>query len=527
MTRDRTGFFRRIGGACAVLMSLLAAAPARAETTLRVVMHSDVKILDPIWTTVYITRNHGYMIYDTLFAMDASGKIQPQMADSYSVSPDGLTYSIKLRDGLTWHDGQPVTAEDCIASLKRWGAKDSIGQKILGLTKELTAPDAKTIVFSLKEPTGLLTYALGKPSSNVPFMMPKRIAETDPNKQISEFIGSGPFMLKRDEWRPGDRIVYVKFPGYRPRPEPASGLAGGKVAKVDRVEWIAMTDPQQALNALQKGEVDIVEQPQHDLLPLVKDDPSLTLIDMPNSAQFNLRFNSTLPPFDNPKIRAAVWYALNQDDYLRSTIGNPAYFHTCKSFYPCDSAMATTAGMEDKLNANYAKSRELLKEAGYDGTPIIVLSSTDVARFANLGPVTSQALERGGFKVDMQSMDWQTVIARRAKKEGWHISHTSWVGVDLLDPVMMAFMNASCAKAAPGWPCDAELEALRDKFLHATSESEQKRIAVAAQERAIAISTHIPLGEYMQPMVVRKGIDGVIRSPVTVFWNVTKNDAAR
>ena len=265
MARAGTDFFRRIGIAFAVLLALVSA-PARAETTLRVVMHSDVKILDPIWTTVYITRNHGYMIYDTLFAMDANGKIQPQMADSYSVSPDGLTYSIKLRDGLQWHDGQPVTAEDCVASIKRWGAKDAIGQKILGLTEELTAADAKTIVFSLKEPTGLLTYALGKPSSNVPFMMPKRIAETDPNKQISEFIGSGPFMLKKDEWRPGDKIVYVKFPGYKPRPEPASGLAGGKVAKVDRIEWIAMTDPQQALNALQKGEVNIVEQPQHDLL---------------------------------------------------------------------------------------------------------------------------------------------------------------------------------------------------------------------------------------------------------------------
>ena len=513
---------------CFLLVPLLAlpgtgVGPVQAaESVLRVVMHADVKILDPIWTTVYITRNHGYMIYDTLFATDADGKTQPQMAQGFVTAPDGLTTTITLRDGLTWHDGQPVTAADCIASIKRWEARDAIGQKLAALTKEMTAPDAKTIVFSLKEPTGLLIYALGKPSSNVPFMMPARVAATDPNAQISDFTGSGPFMLKRDEWRPGDRIVYVKFPGYKPRPEPASGLAGGKVAKVDRVEWVAISDAQQALNALQSGEVDIVEQPQHDLLPLIKGDTSLELIDMPNSAQFAMRFNALLPPMDNPKVRAAIWYALNQDDTLRATIGDPAYYHSCKSFYPCDSRYTTTAGMDDKLSSNVEKARALLKESGYNGTPIVLLSATDVSRFVNLGPVAKQALERVGFTVDMQSTDWQTVISRRAKKDGWHIFHTSWVGVDLLDPVMQAFMNASCSKAPPGWPCDSELEALRDKFMRAATESEQKALAMQAQERAIAISTHIPLGEYLQPMAVRKGVSNVIRAPVPVFWNVTK-----
>lgn len=518
---------------CVLLLPLLLLAggvsgPVRAETTLRVVMHSDVKILDPIWTTVYITRNHGYMIYDTLFAMDADGKIQPQMAESDTVSADGLAHTIRLREGLKWHDGQPVTAEDCVASIRRWAARDAIGQKILALTKDLTALDERTIVFALKEPTSLLTYALGKPSSNVPFMMPKRVAATDPNTQISDFTGSGPFMLKRDEWRPGDRIVYAKFSGYKPRSEPASAFAGGKVAKVDRVEWVAISDQQQALNALQNGEVDIVEQPPHDLLPLIKKDRDLVLIDMPNSAQYALRFNSILPPMDNPKIRAAVWYALNQDDYLATSIGDPAYYHTCKSFYPCDGAMTTTSAMADKLSSNYDKARALLKEAGYSGAPIVLLSATDVSRFANLGPVAKQALERAGFTVEMQSMDWQTVIARRAKREGWHLFHTSWVGADLLDPVMQAFMNASCAKAPPGWPCDAELETLRDKFLHATSLDEQKTIAARAQERAVAISTHVPLGEYLQPMVTRKNVSGVIKAAVPVFWNVANgSDATR
>ena len=232
---------------------------ANAQTTLKVVMHSDLKIVDPIWTTAYITRNHGYMVYDTLFAMDEKGEIKPQMVDKYDVSADKLTYTFTLRDGLAWHDGAPVTAEDCVASIKRWAAKDSLGQKVMSFVDTITVGDAKTFTVKLKEQTGLLIFALGKPSSNVPFMMPKRVAETDPNTQISDFTGSGPFIFKRDEWKPGDKAVYVKFDKYKARSEPASGLAGGKVVKVDRVEWLAISDQQQAINALLAGEIDYIE----------------------------------------------------------------------------------------------------------------------------------------------------------------------------------------------------------------------------------------------------------------------------
>jgi len=211
-------------------LAALAVEPAAAQSTLRVVMHSDLKILDPVWSGGYITRNHGYMIYDTLLAMDADGEIKPQMVDRYEVSGDRLAYTLILRDGLVWHDGKPVTAEDCVASIKRWAAKDSMGQKMMGFVKEIASVNPRTLRIVLKEPTGLVLSALGKPSSNVPFMMPKRVAETDPNTQISDTTGSGPFVFKRDEWKPGDRAVYVKFDRYRPRSEPASGLAGGKVA---------------------------------------------------------------------------------------------------------------------------------------------------------------------------------------------------------------------------------------------------------------------------------------------------------
>jgi peptide/nickel transport system substrate-binding protein len=215
---------------------------ADAETTLKVVMHSELKILDPIWTTAYIVRDHGYMIYDTLFSEDEKGEIKPQMVDSYDVSPDQLLYTLKLLDGLLWHDGAPVTSEDCVASIRRWAAKDTLGQKMMSFVSSMDVVDAKTFAIKLKEPTALVLMGLGEPSLNVPFMTPKRVAETDPDTQIADFTGSGPFIFKRDEWRPGEETVYVKNSSYKPRPEPASGLAGGKLARFDRVEWRAITD---------------------------------------------------------------------------------------------------------------------------------------------------------------------------------------------------------------------------------------------------------------------------------------------
>jgi peptide/nickel transport system substrate-binding protein len=503
-------------------------APASAETTLKVVMHSDLKIVDPIWTTAYIVRNHGYMVYDTLFAMDAQGDIKPQMVDKYDVSADKLTYTLTLRDGLLWHDGAPVSAEDCVASIKRWAAKDSMGQKMMGFVKELQVVNPKTLRIVLREQTGLVLQALGKPSSNVPFMMPKRVAETDPNTQISDFTGSGPFVFKKDEWKPGDKAVYARFDKYKPRSEAPSALAGGKVAKVDRVEWRAIPDHQTAINALLAAEIDYLESPPHDLYPVLKQDASIRLVNLnPLGNQYTFRFNVLHKPFDNAKVRQAVFYAFNQEDFLKAVIGDPTYYKTCKAFFPCGSPMSSPKGMDGLLESNFEKSKGLLKEAGYDGTPIVLMHSTDLAVLTNLAPVAKSLMERGGFKVDMQSMDWQTVVARRAKKDpptagGWHAFLTSWVSADILNPVMMGFLNASCDKAMFGWPCDKEIESLRDQYARETTPAKLKTLAEAAQIRATQYPTHVPLGQWYGAVAARKNVTGMIEAPVTVFWNIEK-----
>jgi peptide/nickel transport system substrate-binding protein len=516
--------------AMAGAMSLASPPAAQAQQTLRVVMHSDLKILDPIWTTAYIVRNHGYLVWDTLFAMDEKFDVKPQMVDTWKVSDDKLTYTFTLRDGLEWHDGKAVTAEDCIASLKRWGAKDSMGQKLLGVTKELKAVDAKTFQLVLKEPYGLVLQSLGKPSSNVPFMMPKSVADTDPNTQIkpTDVIGSGPFIFRANEWKPGEKVVYVKNPKYKPRSEPASAFAGGKVVKVDRVEWVWIADVQTSMNALIAGEIDMIESPGHDLLPVLAKEKGIKLVNSnPTGNQYTFRFNVLHKPFDNPKIRHAALVAMSQEPFLQAVIGDPQWYKVCKAMFVCGTPLETTAGLEGVLNGDSAKAAQLLKEAGYDGTPIVLMQSTDLQVLTNLAPVAKAQLEKAGFKVDMQSMDWQTLVARRTKKDplasgGWSAFLTSWVAADILNPVMAGFFNASCDKAMFGWPCDEQIEKLRDQFSKEGDPAKQKAIVEAVQKRWTEYPTHVHLGQWYSPMAMSIKVEGVLTAPAPVFWNITK-----
>ena len=525
----RRGLLSGAAAAAAIAVSLAATAPAAiAETVLKVVPHSGLKILDPIWTTAYITRNHGYMIYDTLFTLDPEGNIQPQMVDSVERSADGKTVTITLRDGMTWHDGAAVTADDTVASVNRWASKDAMGQKMMTFVDKLEATDAKTMVFTLNTPTGLIELALAKPSSNVPFMMPARIAATPGSEQIEEYIGSGPFVFNNEEWEPGTKVVYDKFANYVPRSEPSNGLAGGKVAKVDRVEWTPNRDMQQAVNSLIAGEVDIIESMPPDLLPLIEGkDEAYTSIFNPAGLQYTFRFNVLHPPFDNPKIRQAVLYAFNQEDFLDATIGDPNYYQTCKAMFVCGLPFETTAHMDGLLDSDFAKARALLEEAGYDGTPVVLMHSTNVPVLTNLAPVAKDLLEAVGFNVDMQSMDWSTLVARRSKKDapadgGWNAFATAWDAGDLFNPLAMAFLNSGCDKALFGWPCDENIEKLRDDFARSTSFDDQKAIVEQVQAAWVEYPTHVHLGQFNTPTVLRSNVQGFLNGGIFALWNVEK-----
>ncbi|MFO1162228.1 MAG: ABC transporter substrate-binding protein [Reyranellaceae bacterium] len=503
-------------------------ATAQNKKLLRFVQNGNLTILDPIWTTAYVTRDHGYMIYDTLFATDEKGAIRPQMVDKYEVSPDKTLWTFTLRDGLEWHDGQPVTAEDCVVSLKRWQARDAMGQKLNEFIADLKPVDAKTFTLKLKEPYGLVLDTLGKPSSTVPFMMPKRIASTDPFKQIDSQVGSGPFIYVNAESKPGEKHVYVRNTKYKPRAEPASGLAGAKVAKVDRVEFIDMSDPTQQVNALIAGEIDMIENVPHDLLPLLKADKGVQTVNWnPLGQQFCIRFNHLTKPFDNLKIRQAALLCMRQEDYLKATVGEQQYYKVCTAAFVCGTPNGVEIQGDLLTRPNFEKSKALLKEAGYDGTPVVLMQSTTLPVLTNTAPVTKALLEQGGFKVDMQSMDWQTVVTRRTKKDpadkgGWSVFHTYAIAADILNPISANWMVADPEKAWFGWPNDPEMEKLRDAYARETDPVKGKALAAAVQNRCLDQAQYGWLGMWYGPGASRTNVQGWLKAPVTVLWNIEK-----
>ena len=517
-----------------IVLSAALASPAQAATkTLTAVMHSDLRVIDPGITTAYITRDHGYMVYDTLLAMDSNFKIQPQMAE-FKVSDDKLTYTFTLRDGLKWHDGAPVTAEDCVASLQRWGKIDGMGQKLMSFTAGIEATDAKTVTLKLKEPYGLVLESIGKPSSIVPFMMPKRLAETPTVAPgIPEQIGSGPFKFVKAEFQPGVKVVYEKNKDYVPRKEAPSWASGGKVVKVDRVEWITMPDAQTAANALQSGDIDFMENPSFDILPVLAGNKELTIAALDKLGYQTVgRMNFLYPPFDNVKVRRAAFMAMNQKDVLDALVGNPQYYKLCGAIFMCDTPLATEAGAESLLKkSGMAEAKKLLAESGYDGTPVVIMAPGDVVTLKAQPIVAAQLLRDAGFKVEVQATDWQTVVTRRAsqkppKEGGWNMFFTNWAAADVANPIASLPVSGKGKNGGWfGWPEDAKMEEMRDAYARSTSPDEQKKIAAEIQARVYEQVTYIPLGQYMAPAAWRKSLTGVLDGPATpVFWNIDKKE---
>lgn len=491
-------------------------------------MNTSLRVLDPVITSAYVTRDHAYMIYDVLVAQNDEYQVRPQMAD-WTISDDDLVYVFTLRDGLLFHDGQPVRAVDVIASLRRWGKHDNGGQLLFEQTTNIEAPDDKTIVWRLKRPFPALLQVLSKPSSLPPFIMPQRIADTPADKPISEFIGSGPFKFVASEFRAGVSATYEKFDGYVPRQEKPSWMAGGKIANVRKVQWVTMPDAQTSVSALIAGEIDYIEGVPVDLLPLLKRQRHVVAqVRSKQGYQVIGRMNFRHPPFDNADIRRAAMLALNQTDILTAMVGSPEYFKICGAVFGCETPLADAAGSASLTGPGDIESaRALLKKAGYDGVKVIVLLPADVPILAAPPRVAAQALRQAGFNVELQSMDWQSSLARRANLSkpvdgGWSMFFTVLGIQEVSSPLSNVLLDGRGEKAWFGWPDDARLEALRHDFLSARSLDEQKSVARRIQERALSEVIYIPLGEYQQVQAYSDRITGIIPSPNPVFWGVAK-----
>ncbi len=524
-TMPKTSILKGFAIAAAVGLMMLPTLADAQQSVLRVRPFGDLKAIDPIVNSDYMARNHGYMVYDTLFAMDEKLAIKPQMVETYTTSPDGLTWTFVLRDGLKFHNGAPVTAGDVVASLQRWGQRDGLGQQLFANTASLAAADPKTVVLTLKNPWGLVLDALGKPSSNVPFIMPARVAALPATESLTDPVGSGPFIMKKDEWVPGSKVVYVKNPDYKPRADATSGMAGAKQAGVDRVEWLYMPDSQSALNALQAGEIDIFEEMPPDMLELVAKNQKIKVMPQDTLAtQVVFRMNSLQPPFDNPKVRQAIRYMVDQTTFLRAYVDDPKLYTDCPSFYMCTSPYFTDAGW---VKQDLARARTLIKESGYKGEPVVVLHGTEAGITNTFSSVAEQLMRDIGLKVEPQAMDWGTLTARRTSKKpmnegGWSLFISAPTGADMMDPLGHLGLRSNCDKAWFGWPCDEQIEKLRADFAVAPTLEQRKEIAKAIQLRAEETVPYVPLGQLSLVRGVSTKLSDIPAAAVPVYWNIKK-----
>lgn len=522
---NRRGFMAASG---AVLALPAIAQPARSRT-LRMIPQANLTALDPIWTTASVTTGHGYAVFDTLYSLDAKLQPQPQMAEGHEVSADQLTWLIKLRPGLKFHDGEPVLARDCAASLSRWSKRDSFGQIMARFVDSLEAADDRTIRIRLKKPFAPLLDAIAKPASMVAFMMPERLAKTDPMTQVTEMIGSGPMRFLKDEFDAGNRMAYARNEAYVPRDEPASFMAGGKRVHFDRIEWQVIPDAATAAAALQNGEVDWWEFTLPDLNPLLKRTKDVTVKQIDELGFISiLRFNCLTAPFNNAKLRHAILGALDQADYMRAVNGDNVSWNRCASMFPCGTRYATEIGAP-LLNTkrDLAKAREAVKAAGYNGEKIVIINPADFPSIAPLGNVTADLLTKLGMNVELQTMDWGTLGQRRTMKApadqgGWNIFHTWTTSVSIYNPGLNYYLRGQGDAGWFGWFENAKIESLTDGWTRANTDAEKQAVFDAIQTEAWAQTPFVPLGQYFPTTAYRSNIVDRIAATNAIPWNVRR-----
>ena len=513
--------------ASSVLPAPLLAQGSRA-TTLRFVPQANLTALDPIWTSAIVTQMHGYHVFDTLYGMDGQLRPRPQMAEGHEVSANGLIWRIRLREGLRFHDGEPVRAADCAASLARWSKRDPFGQILAERVEEWRAADDRTLEIRLKRPFALLLDALAKPDANVPFIMPERLARTDANTQISEMVGSGPYRFIRAEFVSGSRVVYEKFDGYRPRNEPTDGAAGAKIAHYQRIEWHILPDPATAAAALQAGEVDWVDQPLPDLIPTLTRNRNI-LVDVLNPYGFMsvLRLNHLQAPFNDRAVRQAVALSVDQSEYMRSTLGNDqSVWRECRGLFPC----GTPLGTEDlsPLNAaprNLDRARAALAASGYRGEKVVIINPTDFPLIGPHGQLTADRLRRIGFNIELADTDWGTVVQRRARTQpvdqgGWSIFHTFGSALAYLNPAVSSLVKGPGASGWFGWYGSPRAQELVEAWLDAPDADRQLSIANELNKLAQDDVATVPLGQFTMRTAWRRSITGHQKGSMPYPWGV-------
>jgi peptide/nickel transport system substrate-binding protein len=519
-----------LGAAVASALPLPALGQPERARVMTFLPHANLSSLDPIWTTALVTSNHGYYVFDTLFGVDSRLRPHPQMAEGYTTSDDGRTWLIRLRDGLRFHDGEPVRAVDCVASLRRWAARDTFGRTLADAVDAWESADDRTVRIRLKRPFPPVIDALAKPASNVPFIMPERLAATDPNSQVSEMVGSGPYRFIANEYVSGSRVAYEKFPGYVPRQETPNWTTGGKVAHFDRIVWQIIPDSATAAAALQAGEVDWVDQVLPDLVPSLRRSRNVAIGNgNPAGHLAAMRFNHTQVPFNNRKLRQAVLRAVNQADYMATVTANDeSAYRVCHSFFPCGTPYGTPPAPDPMVERpSLDRLKQLVRESGYAGEKIVILSPSDFATIAPFGQVGAALFRDLGMNIELVETDWGAMIQRRANRGpvdqgGWSVFHTWWTGEALVNPAMNAIIRGQGAEGWAGWYQSARMEELNSRWLQ--EPTEQGRAAVAAEMQSLAFEEvpSVPLGLFFIRTAYRQTLTGMVEGPAPYPWGVRR-----
>lgn len=509
----------------------LLAAPAVAQDmrarTLRFIPQANLTVLDPVWGTATVTNEHGNYVFDTLYGCDSHFMPKPQMAGGHEISPDGRIWHIRLRENLWFHDGSPVLARDCAASIARWAKRDPFGQLLDRVMERCAAADDRTIEIRLTRPFPMLADALGK-SEGPAFIMPERLARTEPTKPVAEMIGSGPYRFLPGEYNSGSRVGYARFERYSPRAEPADVMSGGKVAHFERVEWIVIPDAATAAAALGNGEADWWERPLVDLVPALQRNPAVTVkVADPAGRLALMRMNMAQKPFDNVKLRRAVMAAANQEDYMRAARGDDTALWTdCRSLFPKGTPYyrdAGTALMPGDLKA----ARALLDASGYAGEKVVLINPTDFPDIGPLGQITNEALVKLGMNVDFRETDWGSVVQRRASREpvekgGWSIFHTTGSAEAYANPAVNYLVRGPGETGWFGWWRNPPSEALADEWLAATDPAVQTRIALEMGRIAMEGVASVPLGQFYLQTAFRRSLNGMLTGPSPYPWNIRR-----
>ncbi|RWP47015.1 ABC transporter substrate-binding protein [Mesorhizobium sp.] len=506
-----------------VFPSVLRAQPAPTTAqTVRMARYG-VDSFDSMVSTAQSTGNHGLAIYDTLFALDSKLMPQPQMVEKWGVSDDKRIYTFELRDGLGWHDGTPVTAADCVASIRRWSQVAPGGKLITERAKDISALNDKTFVISLREPLGLLTEILASTATPVLCVMREKDASLAATEQVTANIGSGPFKFNQALAKPGASFTYDRNEHYVPRQEPPDGFAGGKVVKVERVIWDFIEDQQTAFAALQAGEIDFIELPAADLYPLFKSDPALELQVLNKGGDiYFMRMNCLKKPFDNVKARQAVLHLIDQEAVMRTSFP-PELIRPIISFFGNDTPYASNDNTGwYKKGGNPERAKQLLSEAGYSGEALVILQHANWREANTMEQFLADTLKKIGVNAELVPSDQAAFVARR-KSRDWDIFMGSETDYDRSTPISNSTLSASGEQGWWGWPKSDEYEALRAKWAEVETLEERQALAREMQRIQWDIAGTVLLGSAVSPIARSKTLVDLIEMPSLIpMWNMRK-----